>query len=186
MARQWQQAIQLENFRAHMPDDWVGDSKTERPFFYAVLASLAPEYVQELIKDCRQQRMEAAANRVTLPRQLNIAPEWAVALMEQPFVSHARAGNQSVLLQRQVPAQRRAPPPQRRIVPRVTMQQYNEHQAAQAQAQPRENPQPPEEQKQGQQQEDQPGDGHQNFTVLPQNPADIISSRSFNPPNPII
>ena len=170
-----------------MPDDWRGDNKTERPFFYAVLASLAPDYVQELIKDCRLQRMEAAANRATLPRQINIAPEWAQALMEQPFVSNARPGNQSVLLQRQAPAQRRPPPPQRRIVPRVNMQQYNEHQAAQAQAQQRDG-QPPEEQKQGQQQqqEDQPGDGHQNITVMPQNPAEIISSRSFNPPNQIV
>ena len=135
VARQWPQAIQLEHFQAHMPDEWRGDNKTERPFFYAVLASLAPDYVQELIKDCRLQRMEAAANRATLPRQINIAPEWAQALMEQPFVSNARPGNQSVLLQRQAPAQRRPPPPQRRIVPRVNMQQYNEHQAAQAQAQ---------------------------------------------------
>ena len=48
--RIWQQAQHLENFGAHMPDEWNGNSKTERTFFWDVLCSLAPEYVEELIQ----------------------------------------------------------------------------------------------------------------------------------------
>ena len=100
-----------------MPNDWTGNSKTERGFFWDILTSLAPEYVEALIKDCRQQRIGAAAARNLQPRQLNVAPDWAQALLAQPFISSmylllitrltlplyfpftdARAGNQSVLI----------------------------------------------------------------------------------------
>ena len=52
--RIWQQAVQLPDFAEHMPGDWTGNHKTERPFFYGVLTSLAPEYVEQLIIDCRR------------------------------------------------------------------------------------------------------------------------------------
>ena len=42
----------LPDFRHYMPDQYTGTSKTERTFFWDVLCSLAPEYVEELIKDC--------------------------------------------------------------------------------------------------------------------------------------
>ena len=44
----------LPNFRAHMPDEWTGNSKTERTFFWDILVTLAPEYVEELVLDCRR------------------------------------------------------------------------------------------------------------------------------------
>ena len=37
-----------------MPDEWNGGAKTERPYFYQILITLAPEYVESLINDCRQ------------------------------------------------------------------------------------------------------------------------------------
>ena len=38
-----------------MPPDWTAESsKTERGFFWGILTTLAPEYVEELIKDCRR------------------------------------------------------------------------------------------------------------------------------------
>ena len=64
-----------------MPEDWKGDSKTERGFFYSVLITLAPEYVDELIKDCRRQRLGLQAARSNEPRVLNVAPDWAEALL---------------------------------------------------------------------------------------------------------
>ena len=70
-----------------MPEDWTADHKTEREFFWGVLTTLAPEYVEALIKDCRQQRLAAAMARNMEPRRLNVAPEWAVALLAQPFIS---------------------------------------------------------------------------------------------------
>ena len=54
VSRIWPQAILLQNFRAHMPDDWTGNNKTERTFFWDVLVTLAPEYVEELVLDCRR------------------------------------------------------------------------------------------------------------------------------------
>ena len=55
-----------------MPDDWTGSSKTERTFFWDVLVTLAPEYVEELVLDCRRQRMTAAQQRVNAPRAINV------------------------------------------------------------------------------------------------------------------
>ena len=38
-----------------MPDEWINKiSKVERNFFWAVLISLAEEYVVALLKDCRE------------------------------------------------------------------------------------------------------------------------------------
>ena len=71
-----------------MPPDWAADNnKTERTFFWGVLTTMAPEYVEELIKDCRRQRVGVAAARSNEPRVLNVAPDWAEALLAQPFIS---------------------------------------------------------------------------------------------------
>ena len=64
-----------------MPDEWSGNSKTERTFFWDVLVTLAPEYVEALIKDCRRQRLVAAQDRVNAPRPINVAPNWIEALL---------------------------------------------------------------------------------------------------------
>ena len=66
--RIWEQAVRLGNFRAYMPDEWNGNSKTERTFFWDILTTLAPEYVEELVKDCRRQRLGMAAARNAEPR----------------------------------------------------------------------------------------------------------------------
>jgi hypothetical protein len=89
-----------------MPDDWHGNSKTERTFFWDVLVTLAPEYCEEVIKDCRRQRMLAAQHRVNAPRPINLAPNWVDALLAQPFISRCPANNPSVLIVRNQPAQR--------------------------------------------------------------------------------
>ena len=86
--RIWQQAVLLEGFADFMPPDWTGEnSKTERGFFWGILTTMASEYVEELIKDCRRQRIGAAAERSNEPRVLNVAPDWAAALLSQRFVS---------------------------------------------------------------------------------------------------
>ena len=46
------------------------------------------------------------------------------SLIHFSFLLDSRAASQSVLIQRARPAQRRAPPPVRKIQPQVTMQQY--------------------------------------------------------------
>ena len=53
----WHMAKSLPGFLSYMPDTWGPDSKLlERPFFYGVLITLAPVFVQELIKECREKR----------------------------------------------------------------------------------------------------------------------------------
>ena len=60
MDNQWTQAIHLDNFALFMPDDWMNSpKKREREYFYGILATIASEYVEELIKDCREQRLGA-------------------------------------------------------------------------------------------------------------------------------
>jgi len=45
----------LHNFKEHLPDEWHNKiAKIERKFFWAILISLASEFVEALIKDCRE------------------------------------------------------------------------------------------------------------------------------------
>ena len=61
VARIWPQAAELPEFLPHMPDEWRQDlKKVERSFFWAVLTTLAPEFVEQLVLDVRQQRLGAA------------------------------------------------------------------------------------------------------------------------------
>ena len=87
MQRVWADAVRLPQFQEHMPDEWNGSSKTERTFFWAVLTTLAPEYTEQLVLDCREQRITASQNRVNAPRVIQLAPNWVEALLAQPFVS---------------------------------------------------------------------------------------------------
>ena len=88
-----------------MPDEYVGTSKTERTFFWDILSTLASEFVEELVLDCRRQRMAAAQQRVNVPRPINVAPNWMQALLSQPFISRCPASSPSVLLVRNQPVQ---------------------------------------------------------------------------------
>ena len=70
-----------------MPDDWMGaPKKRERSFFYAVLMTQAPEYCEALVRDCRQQRLEAQEAKIQRPQNLVIAANWVAPLLEQPYL----------------------------------------------------------------------------------------------------
>ena len=58
LMRIWPQAILLPSFRHYMPKEWNGNKKTERTFFFRILGTLAPDYLQSLIADCRKKRDE--------------------------------------------------------------------------------------------------------------------------------
>ena len=69
-----------------MLDEWRADlKKAERTFFWSVLTTLAPEFVEELVLDVRRQRLGAAQERLLQPRQINVAPEWVEPLLSQPL-----------------------------------------------------------------------------------------------------
>ena len=38
----WSQAIRVDAFRRHLPDEWGPNDKTERRFFYGILCAIAP------------------------------------------------------------------------------------------------------------------------------------------------
>ena len=48
--------MKLEHFKDYMPDDYQGDSKTPRQFFFDVLSSIAPNYTAALVADISRQR----------------------------------------------------------------------------------------------------------------------------------
>ena len=60
--RIWLQAVQHPEFMRYIPDTWTAKKKTERAFFWEILSTLQPDYVEALIKDAREQR--EAARRV--------------------------------------------------------------------------------------------------------------------------
>jgi len=65
-----------------MPDEWSAESKkTERGFFYAVLITLAREYVENLVLDCRIQRLGLAEQRLLQPRPLSVGNNWFPLLL---------------------------------------------------------------------------------------------------------
>jgi hypothetical protein len=59
MTQQWPEAIQWDVFRQHMPDEYCGDAKTPRDFFWSVFATLAPLYVSTLVDKVVSARQEA-------------------------------------------------------------------------------------------------------------------------------
>ena len=80
----------LPEFKNFIPDQWTKDSKMlERPYFYGILCSLAPLYVTTLIKNCRDQRLEAAAvSKAMKPlKGIQVGDEWLKRLLAEPFKS---------------------------------------------------------------------------------------------------
>jgi len=89
IARIWPQAKQLEHFILYMPDEWdTQPKKVERDFFWTILGSLQPDFVEHVIIDCREQREALKRARPPpVPKQLQIAPEWTQALLMHGFTS---------------------------------------------------------------------------------------------------
>ena len=78
----FEEAAKLPGFLDHIPEEWRADAKkVERSFFWAVLTTLAPEYVEELVLDVRKQRLGAAQDKLLQPRQINISPDWVTPLL---------------------------------------------------------------------------------------------------------
>ena len=46
--------MKLPDFKDYVPSDWSAQAKkTERPFFWAVLITLAADFVEHLVNDVR-------------------------------------------------------------------------------------------------------------------------------------
>ena len=78
----WPQAAQLDGFFQHIPSDWSADSKkVDHTFFWQILITLALEYVEQLVIDCREQRLRSQQERLIRPQALSVAPNWVEQLL---------------------------------------------------------------------------------------------------------
>ena len=59
IARIMPEAMLLPTFNEYMPTEWTANNtkKIDRDFFFTVLTSIAGEYVEQLVLDIRQQRI---------------------------------------------------------------------------------------------------------------------------------
>ena len=54
MHRVWNDAIQINGFMGFIPDDWEqAHHRTDRRFFYGILATIAGDFVEQLVLDSR-------------------------------------------------------------------------------------------------------------------------------------
>lgn len=56
VANIWPDAIRIPGVLDHFPDEWEGARRVDRKFFWVVLSSLHPQYVQHLITGSRRAR----------------------------------------------------------------------------------------------------------------------------------
>ena len=83
----WPQACKLDTFLRYMPDGWAGTDKIERKFFFGVLTSIAPMFIQTVINQARQMRYDHKLDRQMPTNQMQISEKWADMLLSQPFYS---------------------------------------------------------------------------------------------------
>ena len=72
-----------------MPSEWglQNPKKIERDYMFGILIHLAPEYVEHLMLDIRQQCINQNANRVVKPQVIAVTNDWVNQLLAQPFIS---------------------------------------------------------------------------------------------------
>jgi hypothetical protein len=86
--KMWPQAIRHPDFLRYLPDEWGPEyHKTERDFFFAILTTLCPGFMESLISDCYAQRRSLKLDKETGPNYLQIAPEVAEALLSEDYTS---------------------------------------------------------------------------------------------------
>ena len=79
------------DFLQYVPDEWAGGLRADRSFFYAVLQTLAPEYVNALLQECRELREQRKA-KVNLGANLTtIQAQFLLPLLQGPFKSEGKS-----------------------------------------------------------------------------------------------
>ena len=61
--KMWKEFSVVPDFLAHMPDEWKDGKRVDRTFFWTVMITLQPAFVDALVEDCRQQRKAARKGR---------------------------------------------------------------------------------------------------------------------------
>ena len=78
IARMWPEAHKLPRMAEYLPSEWglANPKKIERNWFFGVVTSLAPEYIEMVVLDIRSQRINQQAGRVVQPSTITVSNEW--------------------------------------------------------------------------------------------------------------
>ena len=83
--KMWPVAVNgIKDFMKYMPDNFKGDHKTDRSFFWGVFYSLNPAFVEELVEDCRLQRKPKVKPQGPDFSKNVVSRKWAAQLLTQP------------------------------------------------------------------------------------------------------
>ena len=89
--KMWPQAMQIPEFGLYMPDDWTSTEKTERRYFYGILCTLAPDFVEDSISGARHDRDNYHRLREQPEEQVDMSQDWGEMLLEEPFESTSKS-----------------------------------------------------------------------------------------------
>ena len=83
----WEEALQIPEFSSYIPDEWtLANKKADRSFFWGILSTLKPDYVEQLLANCRKLRSEQRKppKVVTLK---DMPQDMIDLLLSEPYVS---------------------------------------------------------------------------------------------------
>ena len=84
----WAEAMMHHSFKHYLPDHWSpSNHQVDRGFFFAILGSVCPEYVNGLISDCRIQRKLRRQQPKAAQSIKSINPMMLRMLLKHDFVS---------------------------------------------------------------------------------------------------
>ena len=89
----WPYAVQFPDFRTYIPDEWEGGIRGDRPFFYTILQTIAPEYVSALINQCSELRAQRKSKAQLGTNLTSIQPHFINPLLEGNFVSRGKSAH---------------------------------------------------------------------------------------------
>ena len=85
------------DFLKYVPDEWAGGPRADRSFFYTVLQTLAPEYINALLEECRELRAQRKVKASLGADLTNIQAQFLGPLLQGPFVSDCKCLQRSFL-----------------------------------------------------------------------------------------
>ena len=83
--KMWLEAMKIPHFALYVPDEWIlkNGKGADRTFFWEILSTLAPEFVQAIVLDVQKQRLLRKEGKKIPPTHINIAPRWMDLLMKE-------------------------------------------------------------------------------------------------------
>ena len=78
IARIWPEAHKLPRMTEYLPSEWglANPKKIERNWFFGIVTSLAPEYIEMVVLDIRSLRINQKAGRAVQPTTISVSTEW--------------------------------------------------------------------------------------------------------------